>query len=156
MNNNIIEEFIKTRFSKMNDKIFVSYDDTAILSLAKKMDIKRELLSAKNKNEDFFTFQILKNIYDVCGVFFFYFGKSHDSGFICFCAPNMVLNKTNILSFLDSVFIHNMNFNREEILNYIIVNVLQELSSFQSCIPHVVRTQSQIWFEIDIKSNTQN
>lgn len=154
MNN--IEEYIKTKFSRMNDKLFVSYDDAVILSLAKILDIDNELLSAKRKNEDFFTYQILKNVYDVSGVYIFHFGKSKDSGFICFYTPNMVSNKTNILSFLDSIFMQNIYFNREAILNSIILNVLQELSSFQSCTPHVVRTPNQIWFEIDFKSTIKN
>lgn len=154
--NNKVEKYVEKNFSKMNNNVYVTYDDSIILSLAKKIEIDSELLSAKKQNEDFFTFQLYKGIYDLSGVYIFYFGKSQDSGFLCFYVPNLVANKTNIQSFLDPVLIHNINFNREEILNYIIVNVLQELSSFPNCTPHVVRTPNQIWFEIDIKVSTKN
>jgi hypothetical protein len=151
-----IDEYIKTRFSKLNDKLLVSYDDSVILSLAKILDIDNELLSAQKKDDDFFTYQIVKNIYDVSGVYIFHFGKSNDSGFICFYAPNMVSNKTNILSFLNAVFIQNIYFDKEKILNTIIVSVLRELSSFQGCTPHVVRTPNQIWFEVEFKTTISN
>lgn len=149
-------QYVNDMFTKVNEQLFISYEDEKILHLATYLNIKEELVSAKKADNDFFTYVIFKEVYDISGVFIFHFGNSKDSGFICFYAPNLVSNKTNILAFLDTIFIQNKSFNREQILNSITISSLRELSTFTRITPRVVKSPNQLYFEINFISNTEN
>ncbi|MBB4037647.1 hypothetical protein GGR21_003568 [Dysgonomonas hofstadii] len=151
--------YINSNFTKVNNQLYVSYEDKVVLKLSHILEIEPALLSAQKDNIDFFTFFTQKEEIDIDITFFFYFGANRDNGFLCFHCPSLIKNKTNILAVLDSIFSQNTHFNRDAIVKAIILDILTNMSSSLSAYKcRVVKSPSEIYFEFsnDLKNNIQN
>lgn len=142
-----IMQYIINSFKKLNNELYLSYNDEIVLNLLQYLDIKNDFISTQKVNIDNFAFHVLIDEIkeDVDVLLFFYIGSKSDKGYLSFYIPSLIANKINLMMISNLISNIQFEFKQDDIINALIIDIKSKSNCLKKQI-NVAKTNHCIYF----------